>query len=186
MYDRGRSDSALVEDVEENKVLTIYELAERLTGKQRLFAKEFVLDLNATQAAIRAGYSENSAADIGHENLSKPKITQYIDALRSDLSYATGITEHMVLMEHKKIAFTDVASLYNSWGSLKPLEELTDDQKAIIQQIEVKDGDVKLKGYDKKGSLNEIAKILGFYAPTKQEVKQEVEHSGTVTLDDYA
>lgn len=175
-----------MEDVEEDKVLTIYELAERLTGKQRLFCKEYVMDLNATQAAIRAGYSEKSAVHIGYENLGKPDITLYIDALRSDLSYSTGITEHRVLMEHKKLAFTDVSSLYNEWGSLKPLSELTPDQKAIIQQIEVKDGEVKIKGYDKKGALIEISRILGFYAPTKQEVKQEVEHSGTVTLDDYA
>lgn len=166
--------------------LTIPELAERLTGKQRLFCKEYVLDLNATQAAIRAGYSVKGSRTEGSRLLANANIVEYVEALRSDLAYATGITKHKVLMEHKKIAFTDVSSLYTSWGKLKPLEELTPDQKAIVQQIETKDGEVKLKGYDKRASLVEISKILGHYAPTKQEVKSEVEHSGTVSLDDYA
>ncbi|WP_290756232.1 MULTISPECIES: terminase small subunit [unclassified Exiguobacterium] len=52
---------------------------ERLTPKQQLFCDEYLIDLNATQAAIRAGYSENAAGAIGAENLQKPKIRSYID-----------------------------------------------------------------------------------------------------------
>ena len=49
-----------------------------LTAKQRMFVKEYLIDLNATQAAIRAGYSENAAKEIGYENLTKPHITEAI------------------------------------------------------------------------------------------------------------
>lgn len=52
----------------------------RLTRKQRRFADEYLIDLNATQAAIRAGYSVKAARFIGAENLTKPNIKKYIDA----------------------------------------------------------------------------------------------------------
>ena len=50
-----------------------------LTDKQRLFCEEYLIDLNATQAAIRAGYSEKTARKIGSENLTKPDIRAYIE-----------------------------------------------------------------------------------------------------------
>lgn len=50
-----------------------------LTDKQKRFCDEYLIDLNATQAAIRAGYSERTARKIGQENLTKPDIRQYID-----------------------------------------------------------------------------------------------------------
>lgn len=53
---------------------------DNLTPKQRRFCDEYLIDLNATQAAIRAGYSEKTAQQIGAENLSKPLIKEYIDA----------------------------------------------------------------------------------------------------------
>lgn len=54
-------------------------MANRLTAKQQRFCDEYLIDLNATQAAIRAGYSENSAKVIGAENLTKPNLKQYIE-----------------------------------------------------------------------------------------------------------
>ncbi len=54
-------------------------MATKLTPKQQRFCDEYLIDLNATQAAIRAGYSENTAGVIGAENLKKPKIKEYID-----------------------------------------------------------------------------------------------------------
>lgn len=54
-------------------------MAEKMTAKQRRFCDEYLIDLNATQAAIRAGYSEKTAQQIGNENLTKPVIKKYID-----------------------------------------------------------------------------------------------------------
>lgn len=52
----------------------------KMTAKQKRFCDEYLLDLNATQAAIRAGYSEKNARNIASENLAKPNIKEYIDA----------------------------------------------------------------------------------------------------------
>lgn len=52
----------------------------KMTPKQKLFCDEYLIDLNATQAAIRAGYSEKNARNIASENLTKPNIKEYIDA----------------------------------------------------------------------------------------------------------
>lgn len=57
---------------------------ENLTDKQRLFCHEYLKDLNGTQAAIRAGYSENSAQEIASENLSKPMVSGYLEKLKNE------------------------------------------------------------------------------------------------------
>ena len=54
-------------------------MAKKLTNKQQLFVDEYLIDLNATQAAIRAGYSKKTAYAIGNENLMKPELKKYID-----------------------------------------------------------------------------------------------------------
>lgn len=56
-----------------------------LTPKQERFVAEYLIDLNATQAAIRAGYSEKTAYAIGHENLSKPEIQEFISKSRQKI-----------------------------------------------------------------------------------------------------
>ena len=54
-------------------------MEKKMTAKQRRFCEEYLIDLNATQAAIRAGYSKKTACSIGNENLMKPEIKRYID-----------------------------------------------------------------------------------------------------------
>lgn len=69
----------------------------KLTAKQERFVAEYLIDLNATQAAIRAGYSEKTASAIGHENLNKPEIAAAIAAKQAKLSEKTEITAEFVL-----------------------------------------------------------------------------------------
>jgi len=77
----------------------------RLTAKQDRFVEEYLVDLNATQAALRAGYSEKTARSIGAENLSKPDIEKAIaDALEAR-RLRTEITQDRVLEELAAIAF---------------------------------------------------------------------------------
>ena len=76
-----------------------------LTPKQQRFIEEYCIDLNATQAAIRSGYSKNTAYAIGVENLSKPQIKSEIDKILKEKSEETGLTAKMVLDELKSIAF---------------------------------------------------------------------------------
>ncbi len=75
----------------------------KLTSKQELFCKEYLIDLNATQAAIRAGYSEKTACAIGTENLRKPNIALFIQEAMTERSESTGITADYVLNGIKEL-----------------------------------------------------------------------------------
>lgn len=86
-----------------------------LTPKQARFVEEYLVDLNATQAAIRAGYSERTARSVGHENLTKPDITEAIQAARAALSQRTEITQDRVLTELARIGFCSLSQVTN-WG----------------------------------------------------------------------
>lgn len=68
-----------------------------LTPKQQRFVEEYLIDLNATQAAIRSGYSEKTAAAIGAENLIKPNIAKAIQEAQESLSNKTQLTVDMVV-----------------------------------------------------------------------------------------
>lgn len=80
----------------------------KLTDKQALFCKEYIIDLNATQAALRAGYSENTARFIGCENLSKPNIQDEIARLMAKRSEKVELTANDVLQEIKDLLSTDI------------------------------------------------------------------------------
>jgi len=69
----------------------------KLNAKQEMFCREYLVDLNATQAAIRAGYSVKTACAIGTENLRKPNITDQIQVFMAERSESTGITADYVL-----------------------------------------------------------------------------------------
>lgn len=79
----------------------------KLTEKQKRFCEEYLVDLNATQAALRAGYSQKTAYSIGDENLKKPEIREYLQELIDQRSERTGITADTVLKELERIALSD-------------------------------------------------------------------------------
>ena len=76
----------------------------KLTEKQKRFCEEYLIDLNATQAAIRAGYKN---ADIGRQLITKNNVLKYLSELRKEQSDRTGITADTVLKELEKIALAD-------------------------------------------------------------------------------
>tara|TARA_R110002124_G_scaffold60694_4_gene166345 strand:+ start:401 stop:829 length:429 start_codon:yes stop_codon:yes gene_type:complete len=76
---------------------------QKLNAKQTRFCEEYLIDLNGTQAAIRAGYSEKTAAEIGSENLRKPNIAEFIAELKKSRSDETLIDAAWVLMSAKKV-----------------------------------------------------------------------------------
>ncbi len=82
-----------------------------LTDKQQRFVDEYLVDLNATQAAIRAGYSPDTAGAIGHENLKKPEISAAISVARKAQQERTGITADRVLLEIANVALADAREL---------------------------------------------------------------------------
>lgn len=82
-----------------------------LNPKQQRFVDEYLVDLNATQAAIRAGYSVDTAGSIGHENLKKPEIQLAIAEARKQQQERTGITADRVLLEIAHVALADAREL---------------------------------------------------------------------------
>ena len=155
---------------------------EKLTAKQERFCYEYCIDYNATQAAIRAGYSEDTARMIGYENLTKPYIKKRISEMQNNLAETAGISALRILKEHERIAFSNAGQLRDGWISLKDFEQLPDSVKACIQEISTKtikrsigndsveEEYVKVKLYDKQKSLDSISRMLGFDAPVKQEI----------------
>lgn len=159
-----------------------------LTNKQEKFCYEYCMDFNATQSAIRAGYSIKTAGVIGNENLNKPYIQNRIKKMQDNLAETAGISRLRVLSEHMKLAFNSIANLHNTWIKRKDFEDLTEDQKSCIAEIDTKikteyeynpDTEkrepigveyVRIKLYDKQKALDSISKMLGFDAPTKLDV----------------
>lgn len=163
-----------------------------LTDKQEKFCREYVIDLNATQAAIRAGYSEKTAGQIGFENLKKPEIENYINELQNDLCKATGVTAIRNILELKKIAYTSAADFKNDWFTIEDFNNLDNDIKSAISEISTSevilgkgdDGgikkDIKFKLHDKQRAIEILNKMLGFNSPDKVENTNNstIEHKG--------
>lgn len=95
-----------------------------LTKKQAIFVKEYLVDLNATQAAIRAGYSENTAKETGYENLTKPHIAKAIKEQQNKRIERTEVNADYVLKRLVEIDEMDVCDiLSDDLSSFKPLSQ---------------------------------------------------------------
>jgi phage terminase small subunit len=96
---------------------------EELTAKQARFVDEYLIDLNATKAAIRAGYKKHTAGSMGHELLKKPEIIEAIEAAKLERSERTQVDADWVLKRLAEEADADMADLYDDNGDLLPVEE---------------------------------------------------------------
>ena len=94
-----------------------------LTPKQARFVDEYLVDLNATQAAIRAGYSSKRADAMGHENLRKPEIAAALKERMDKRAERTQIDADWILKRLAQDATADVADLYDENGNLRPVHE---------------------------------------------------------------
>ena len=109
----------------------------KLTPKQQRFVDEYLFDLNATQAAIRAGYSPHTARQIADENLSKPYISAIISKSMAERSRRTGITNDRVLQELARIGFANAEDIINlDTGAVRT--NATRDDTAAIQSVRAK------------------------------------------------
>lgn len=161
-----------------------------LTDKQKRFCDEYLIDLNATQAAIRAGYSEKTAYRTGADNLRKPQIEEYIAKRQKELSRSTEITQERVIKELALIAFSNNADYAHvvekkmqveAGGALvdvldkdgKPVmyrtvepvltEELTEEQKRALAVIKKGRDGLEVKSCDKVKALELLGKHLGIF-----------------------
>ena len=116
---------------------------EKLTDLQARFAEEYLIDLNATQAAIRAGCnnaSYGSAAVSGHEFLNNPNVQEYIQAMQAERSKRTKIDADWLLDRLAAEADADVNDLYDEFGAVRPISEWPlMFRKGLVQGIDVEE-----------------------------------------------
>lgn len=116
----------------------------KLTDKQRRFVDEYLIDLNATQAAIRAGYSVRTANEQGAQNLAKLSIQDAISRKMAARSRRTGVNAERVVLELAKIAFAKMTDIVDSNGRIK--EDASPDDLACIESIKYKESDNEYGG----------------------------------------
>ena len=143
-----------------------------LNERQKLFVAEYLKDLNATQAAIRAGYSAKTAYAIAEKLLRKAEIKQAIQEAMKARSDRTEITQDRVLQELARLAFFDPRKMFHGDGSPKAIHELDDDTAAAISGLDVVNvgnseigiGQVlKYKIADKGAALANAMRHLGMF-----------------------
>ena len=133
-----------------------------------LFAQEYAVDLNATLAAVRAGYAERGAAVTGSRLIRKPNVEYWIAEAQKLKARSREVTNERVIEEYRRIAFaqtTDMVTLKGGWVTIASTDNLTTEQKSAISQIrQKKDGEIEVKFYDKQKALEALAKYLGLFS----------------------
>jgi len=161
-----------------------------LTEKQKQFCSEYIFDWNATRAYKKAyGTNDETSRINGCRLLTNANIKAYVERIQVDLEKEAGLSRLKVIKEWEKIAFNSIAHLHNSWVELKDFNTLSDEQKQAIESIETKtikrnlgnNSDtseeieyVKIKLYSKEKALENIAKMLGYNASEKIDIKGEI------------
>lgn len=154
-----------------------------LTLKQKAFCLEYLKDLNATQAAIRAGYSEKTARQQGAQNLSNLNMQRHIQKLNTQRTKETKVDANFVLSELEKIANSDVKEMFDENDCMLPLSKIPKYLRKAISSFEVvelyagrgadrqKIGELKkVKLWSKDKALENLGKHLRLFA-------DKVEHS---------
>ena len=144
--------------------------------KRERFCQEYVIDLNATQAAIRAGYSPKTAQPASARLLSNVMVSARIAELQAKVTTKLEITAERILNELARIAFFDIRKLYHDDGRLKEPIDLDEDTARAISavdacatkitsddKIRTSERTTKIKASDKKGALDLLAKHLGLF-----------------------
>lgn len=141
----------------------------KLTEKQQRFVDEYLIDLNATQAAVRAGYSAKTAESQGSRMLRNVKVQQAIAEEMAERSKRTGINQDRVVLELARIAFVRMTDIVDSNGKIK--DTATDDDLSCIESIKYKHSDTdtgysverEVKISSKLKALELLGKHLGMW-----------------------
>lgn len=146
-------------------------LIDALSPKRAMFVREYLIDLNATQAAVRAGYSAKTAKTQGARLLTDEDIAAAVAVAMDERAARTDITADRVLEEVARLAFLDVVHLLNPDGTLKRVDEMSPEARAALAGLEVlemrgdEDAPVallkKIKLTDKLGALTLLMRHMG-------------------------
>jgi phage terminase small subunit len=154
----------------------------KLTDRQDRFCLEYIIDLNATQAAIRAGYAENSAMEQGHQLLQKTSVLERIKDLKESRSKRTQITADRVIRELAKIGFANIQDYIKTGNEAKDFSKISRRHAAVISSIKVTEiagadfskTTTEFKLHDKLSALEKIGRHLGIYEKDNQQKVQDI------------
>ena len=155
-----------------------------LTPKQKLFVDEYLIDLNATQAAIRAGYRQSNAEQMGYQLLQKTSVSDAIKTAMAERSRRTGINQDRILTELACIALVNPAKVVNFDEATIREDALPEDLAAVasvkVKRFPTKDGgegiEREIKFWDKTKALDLAGRHLGMF-------KDKLEVSGTLETE---
>ncbi len=162
-----------------------------LTEKQRRFVDEYLIDLNATQAAIRAGYSAKTADQQGSRMLANVKVQQVISEKMAERSKRTGVNQDRVVQELAKIAFLKMTDVVDGQGRIK--DGADPDDLSCIESIKYKHSDTEtgsstereVKTASKLKALELLGKHLGMWDDRMDvNITQPIVISGADALED--
>lgn len=155
----------------------------KLTAKQKRFCDEYLIDLNATQAAIRAGYSPKTACEQASRLLANVKVQDEIAIEMAERSKRTGINQDRVLMEIAKMAFVNIDDVIDL-DTAKVKRTATKEDLACIQSVKIKPTEFgterEIKLCDKKSNLELLGKHLGMF---KDKVELEADMDLNINID---
>ena len=157
-------------------------MASQLSRKMERFCNEFIIDMSVTGAAVRAGYSEKTAAQQGSRLLRKPEVAALVRRLHKEKLDRVDLRAENVIKELATIAFSDVRSLLDSDGQLVPVHLLPDEAAASIASFDVTtagNGQTRIsriKTWNKVAALEQLCKHLGLLRPEQHEHLHAVVH----------
>ena len=163
-----------------------------LNRRQNRFAQEYLIDLNATQAAIRAGYSPRTAYSTGQRLLNHVEVIAKVSRLIEARAVRTEVSAERVVMELARVAFGDIRSIVQvveeegdhgpvSRVVVKPSAEWTRDEAATVAEVAQTRQGIRVKTHPKLQALEALAKHLGMYV-TRVDLNLEA----SLTLGDPA
>lgn len=142
----------------------------KLNKQRKLFCEEYLVDLNGTQAAIRAGYSVKTAQEQSSRLLLNVIVSGYIKELMDARSKSTAITAEMVIQELAKIAFGNIQDLVKEGHTLEEIQKLKKEHAATIKSVKYKvssgatnSEEISFEVYDKNAALEKLGKHLGMF-----------------------
>lgn len=163
----------------------------KLNEKQKRFVDEYLIDLNATQAAIRAGYSVRTANEQGSQLLAKLSIQAEISRRMAERSKRTGVNQDRVVLELAKIAFLKMTDVVDSQGRIR--DGADEDDLSCIESIKYKHSESEngsstereVKAASKIKALELLGKHLGMWNDRLDvNIAQPVVISGADALED--
>ena len=155
----------------------------KLTAKQQRFCDEYLIDLNATQAAIRAGYSPKTACEQASRLLANVKVQEVIAVEMARRSKRTGINQDRVLMEIAKMAFVNIDDVIDL-NTAQVKQTATKEDLACIQSVKIKPTEFgterEIRICDKKSNLELLGRHLGMF---KDKVEVEADMDLNINID---